>query len=172
MIWETLHLYLRELTEADLPHLLEMMNGQRNFYERQFSHEELQNWLTRQQQRYQQNFGIWGVCRKEDDTLIGQAGLTLQRFGRRMLWEIGYGIAPSQRGNGYAKEAAAACLQFAFSIRKEPVVYAVIASDNFPSLSVAKAIGMAQEKETLDHMGKSYLLFSIHRQNLHKGELI
>ena len=87
MIWETPHLYLRELTEADLPQLMEMMNGQRNFYERQFSQSELQNWLTRQQQRYRQNFGIWGVCRKDDDTLIGQAGLTFQRFGRRMLWE-------------------------------------------------------------------------------------
>ena len=110
-----------------------------------------QNWLARQQQRYQQNFGIWGVCRKDNDVLIGQAGLTFQRFGRRMLWEIGYGIIPSQRKNGYAKEAAAACAQFAFS------------SDNYPSLSVAKAIGMAQEEETLDRMGKSYLLFSIHR---------
>ena len=163
MIWETPRLYLRELTEADLPQLLEMMNGQRNFYERQFSQAELQNWLARQQQRYQQNFGIWGVCRKDNDVLIGQAGLTFQRFGRRMLWEIGYGIIPSQRKNGYAKEAAAACAQFAFSVRKEPVVYAVIASDNYPSLSVAKAIGMAQEEETLDRMGKSYLLFSIQR---------
>ena len=52
MIWETPRLYLRELTEADLPQLLEMMNGQRNFYERQFSQAELQNWLARQQQRY------------------------------------------------------------------------------------------------------------------------
>lgn len=164
MIWETPHLYLRELTEADLPQLLEMMNGQRNFYERQFSQAELQNWLARQQQRYRQNFGIWGVCRKDNDALIGQAGLTFQRFGRRMLWEIGYGIIPSQRKKGYAKEAAAACVQFAFYVRKEPVVYAVIASDNFPSLSVAKAIGMMQEEETLDRMGKSYLLFSIHRQ--------
>lgn len=163
MIWETPRLYLRELTETDLPQLLEMMNRQRNFYERQFSQSELQNWLIRQQQRYHQNFGIWGVCRKTDDALIGQAGLTFQRFGRRMLWEIGYGIIPSQRKKDYAKEAAAACVQFAFSIRKEPVVYAVIASDNYPSLSVAKAIGMAQETETLDPMGKSYLLFSIHR---------
>ena len=55
MIWETPRLYLRELTEADLPQLMEMMNGQRNFYERQFSQAELQNWLTRQQQRYRQN---------------------------------------------------------------------------------------------------------------------
>ena len=28
MIWETPRLYLRELTEADLPQLMEMMNGQ------------------------------------------------------------------------------------------------------------------------------------------------
>ena len=97
MIWETPRLYLRELTEADLPQLLEMMNGQRNFYERQFSQAELQNWLARQQQRYQQNFGIWGICRKDNDVLIGQAGLTFQRFGRRMLWEIGYGLIPSNR---------------------------------------------------------------------------
>lgn len=164
MIWETPRLYLRELKEADLPHLLEMMNGQRNFYERQFSQSELQNWLTRQQHRYRQNFGIWGVCRKDNDALIGQAGLTLQRFGRRMLWEIGYGIIPSQRKKGYAKEAAAACVQFAFSVRKEPVVYAVIASDHHPSLSVAKAIGMTREGETMEAMGKLYLLFAIHSQ--------
>lgn len=172
MIWETSRLYLRELTEADLPRLQEMMNGQRNFYERRFAQSELKNWLTRQRQRYRQNFGIWGICRKDNNALIGQAGLTFQRFGRRMLWEIGYGIIPCQRKNGYAKEAAAACVQFAFSVRKEPVVYAVIASDNYPSLSVAKAIGMEQEAETLDHMGKSYLLFSIHRSIFRKGELI
>lgn len=164
MIIETPRLYLRELTESDLPQLLKLMNEQRNFYDRRFSQADLQSWLTRQQQRYQQNFGVWGVCRKTDDALIGQAGLTFQRFGRRMLWEIGYGIIPSQRKKGYAKEAAAACVRFAFTVRKEPVVYAVIASDNYASLSVAKAIGMVQEEGTLNHMGKFYLLFSIQRQ--------
>ena len=95
--------------------------------------------------------------------LVVQYGLAFTVCGKRMLCESGYGITPSQSTNGYAKEAAVACVQFAFSVRKEPVVYAAIASDNYPSLSVARTIGMAQEAETLDHMGKSYLLFSIHR---------
>lgn len=161
MIQETPRLYLRELTDADLPKLSEMMQIQQNFYERRFSSQELQNWLICQQQHYRQNTGIWGVCRKDTADLIGLAGLTFQSFGRRILLEMGYGIVPSQRGNGYAKESAAACLQYAFSARQDSVVHAVIASDNRASLCVAKAVGMRQERGILHHMGRSYLLFSI-----------
>lgn len=161
MIWETPRLYLRELTEADLPKLSEMMNGQRNFYEHSFSQSELQNWLTRQQRRYRQNLGIWGIFRKDNACLIGLAGLTFQHFGKRMLLEVGYGVVSDQRGRGYAKEAAAACLHYAFSVRRDSVVHAVIAADNSPSLCIAKSIGMQREKEILHHKGRSYLLFSI-----------
>jgi RimJ/RimL family protein N-acetyltransferase len=59
----------------------------------------------------QQPFGYYRITRRADGRAIGGAGFKGQPVGGCV--EIGYGLAPSARGNGYAAEAAVAVLALA-----------------------------------------------------------
>ena len=90
---ETERLLLREMTEADLPDLCEILQDPRvmTAYEGPFPIEEVRSWLSRQQERYARDgFGLCAVVRKQDGLLVGQAGLTLQDTPQGRKVEIGY----------------------------------------------------------------------------------
>ena len=54
MILQTERLYLRQMTEQDLPDLRDILQDVEvmTAYEHAFSEEEVRDWLARQQQRY------------------------------------------------------------------------------------------------------------------------
>lgn len=62
--------------------------------------------------------------------------------------ELGWNTFRAFWGQGFAIEAAAAALNHAFEIRREPKVRALIASANESSLRVAQRLGLAYEAET------------------------
>lgn len=59
----------------------------------------------------QRPFGFYRITRLADGRAIGGVGFKGQPFGGCV--EIGYGLAPSARGDGYAAEAAVALLVLA-----------------------------------------------------------
>ena len=63
--------------------------------------------------------------------------------------EIAYGIHPDQRGRGYAKEAAAALVEFAFGAGAR-LVFAHTRTDNDASARVLVACGFERVGEVLD----------------------
>ena len=92
MILETERLYLRELTQDDLPGLKRILQDEKTMYAYNgaFSDEEVQQWLDRQLERYRKyGFGLWAVVLKEKDRMIGQCGLTMQPWNNEEVLEIG-----------------------------------------------------------------------------------
>jgi [ribosomal protein S5]-alanine N-acetyltransferase len=72
--------------------------------------------------------------------VAGSAGMKGRPISGRV--EVGWGLEPPYRGQGYAREAARAILGYAFAHREVDEVIARIDVKNAASIAVAEAIGM------------------------------
>ena len=145
MILETERLMLREMTQSDFDDLAEMLCDPEVMYayERDFSEEDVGQWLDNQLSRYKKyGFGMWSVILKQSGNMIGQAGITMQPYKDGELHEIGYLFKKAFWHNGYATEAARALKNYAFQTLKLDEIFSTIRTNNYPSIAVAKRNGM------------------------------
>lgn len=170
IILQTQRLFLRELREADYADLAEMLQDEAVMYayEHTFSDDNVREWLDRQRMRYEKyGFGLWAAVLKDGGGMIGQAGLTMQPCEGEAVLEIGYLLKRSFWRRGYAREAAAACREYAFETLGATTVYSIIREDNLASIRVAQAIGMKREKAFSARYyngDRPHLLFSVSRE--------
>lgn len=171
MIPETERLYLREMTQQDYPALCKILQDEEVMYayEHAFEDSEVQDWLDRQIQRYQEHgFGLWAVVLKQTNEMIGQCGLSMQDCKGKQVLEIGYLFQKAYWHKGYATESAAACKQYAFHVLNVTEVYSIIRDTNTASQNVAKRNGMAVVDELVKHyygMDMLHLVFSVKATN-------
>ena len=109
-------LVIREQTLDDIPALYEIYSDKEavkyteDLYEDAGEEREyLQNYIDNQYRFFE--YGIWALTLKESGRLIGRAGLSA-RDGYDAL-EIGYILGKPYRGQGYAKEAVTAIIEYA-----------------------------------------------------------
>lgn len=170
MIFETERLQLRQMEQSDFSALAEMLQDPAVVYayEHIFTNADVQQWLDRQRARYTRyGFGLWAAVLKETGEMIGQAGLTMQLCETQEVLEIGYMLNRAFWHRGYAREAAQGCRRYAFETLHAEKVYAIIKSDNLPSIRVAESIGMKKEREfvaTYYNGPMRHFLFSCKRQ--------
>lgn len=102
---------------------------------------------------YRAEFGhtFWVVERKEDGAMLGFCGLKRcnQAGGPIGMMEVGWRLREDAWGKGYAKEAAAASLDLAFSQFGAEEVVALTVEGNAPSWGLMKRFGMLR-REDLD----------------------
>jgi RimJ/RimL family protein N-acetyltransferase len=91
-----------------------------------------------------QGFGFWAVERAADGVLIGICGLVL-REGLPDV-DVGYAFVPQFWGQGFAREAAGACLQYGREVLGLRRVLALTNPDNAASGRVLEAIGLRLEE--------------------------
>lgn len=90
--------------------------------------------------------GWWSIEDKQTGQLVGTVGAFFRSDSTVM--EMGWNTYRAFWGKGIANEAAAAVLKYAFDVRCEPKVRALIALGNDSSLRVAERLGMIYEMET------------------------
>lgn len=83
--------------------------------------------------------GFWAVERLADGEVIGLAGLFKRDFLDHA--DVGYGFLERHWGQGYAREAAAACRDYARRVFGMPAVWAITAPHNEPSMRVLRDLG-------------------------------
>lgn len=171
MILQTTRLYLREMTDSDYKPLCSILQDREVMYayEHAFSDTEVQEWLSNQQRRYEEDgFGLWAVILKKTDEMIGQCGLTVQQCENKKVVEIGYLFQKAYWHKGYATEAAIACKEYAFSYLELDEVYSIIRDSNISSQSVAKRNGMTKKGEIVKHyyhIDMPHFVFSVRNEN-------
>lgn len=89
--------------------------------------------------------GWWAVEDRQTGRLVGNVGAFFREESAVM--ELGWNTYEAFRGQGFANEAAAAALQYAFEMRHESKVRALIASDNASSIRVAQRLGLMYEAD-------------------------
>lgn len=99
------------------------------------------------------------IMKSRDADVIGHCGFhgPPDIIGRA---EIGYTVFASHRGQGYAKEAAAALVHWAFE-QGETKVYASVSPSNAPSLAVVLSLGFRQVGTQVDDVDGLELVFVI-----------
>ena len=145
MILETERLILREMDQNDFNSLYAVLADSdiMEHYPYTFDEVRVRNWISRNMERYQKDgFGLWAVVLKETGEMIGDCGITMQNIHGTMLPEIGYHIRADQQRKGYATEAAAACIRYAFENFDLPAVYSYMKYTNIPSQRTAMKNGM------------------------------
>lgn len=166
MILETKRLILREMTYDDFNDLYEVLSDSdvTAHYPYSFDEARVKGWITRNIERYKTDgFGLWAVTLKENGRMIGDCGVTMQCIDGEILPEIGYHIHKDFRRKGYASEAAAGCIEYAFSNLGFDKVYSYMKYTNVPSCRTAEKNGMTFVKEYPDSDNGFTRVYSISR---------
>ena len=153
MILETKRLLLWELKAGDLDALYRVLADSdiMQHYPYTFDEGRVRSWIARNMDRYEKDgFGLWAVILKETGELIGDCGITMQNIHGCLLPEVGYHIRKDHQRKGYASEAAAACIRWAFENHGFPAVYSYMKYTNIPSQKTAMKNGMVFLEEYPD----------------------
>ena len=166
MILETQRLILRQLTVKDIDTLLPVLGDAEAmvYYPHPFSRDEVGQFISKQIMRYAKTgHGLWAMLLKTTGELIGDCGLALQDVEGRKEIEAGYHLRRDHWHNGYATEAARACIRYGFDKLHAKQVICMIRPENRPSRRVAERNGMAAGKLVFWH-GFNHLIYSISRE--------
>jgi [ribosomal protein S5]-alanine N-acetyltransferase len=91
----------------------------------------------------QLGWGIWLIIHQEKSTLIGDLGFSGNLTFEKTV-EIGYGILPPYRQQGYATEATQALVDFAFSQLRVKKIIAHCPVNHIASIRILQKLGMQQ----------------------------
>jgi RimJ/RimL family protein N-acetyltransferase len=117
------------------------------FYPAPMDSKGVEGWIQKNLLRYERDgHGLWAVLLRDSGELIGDCGCTLQDVEGRNQVEVGYHIRRDLWGNGYATEAARACMEYAFNQLGARRVISMIRPPNVRSRRVAEKNGMICEK--------------------------
>ena len=164
-IIETERLTLRAWTKADFRPWFEIMQHpevHRHFGPNPSNHEDIWRRLAAAIGGWQLlGFGTWGVERKSDGKLIGNAGLFNAwrgldpEFGEEP--EMGWIFAAETHGQGFASEACRAVVEWGEANLQPSPWWAIIAPANEPSLKLAERLGFERLHED-DYHGEATVI--------------
>jgi [ribosomal protein S5]-alanine N-acetyltransferase len=104
-------------------------------------------------------YSFLAVTERETGALLGDGGLH-PLGGQGPDVELGYTLARSAWGRGYATELGRALIEYAFSVLGAPRVVAQVEPDNHASRHVLEKLGM-NECEVRMAYGRPHLLYAI-----------
>jgi ribosomal-protein-alanine N-acetyltransferase len=156
---ETERLILRELLPADVDGYFEMdSDPDVHIYlgsQPQQQKEQAANAIQFIRQQYIDNgIGRWAVIDKNTNTFLGWAGLKLitEPTNNHINYlDLGYRLAKKYWGKGYASEAAAASLAYAFNELQANEVYAIADCKNAASNKILVKTGLTLVETFVHH---------------------
>jgi ribosomal-protein-alanine N-acetyltransferase len=145
----TPRLTLRQVIAADAPALFSIFSDAEHMrYYGSIPHreiEETQAMIDRMAQSYADRQRIdWGIAWHDAHPLIGTCSLHHFGAGYRRA-EIGYSLHPAAAGQGCAREAVAAVLDFGFRVLGLHRIEAIIDIDNVPSKKLLEKLRFTYE---------------------------
>lgn len=163
MITTTPRLTLRELTEADAQHFYGLnldpdvlqYTGDSVFE----SVEAARQFLANYQNVYKTyGFGRWAVIRTEDGAFLGWCGLKYSEDTKQH--DLGFRFFKKYWGNGYATEAAEACVKLAFEKFGIKTLVGRAMEANSASIRVLEKLGFTFS-EFFDFEGEDGVIYSL-----------
>ncbi len=157
MIIETDRLRLRRWKNTDLETMSRINADPRvmEFFPSTMSLEQTESMIARiETEITEKGFGSWAVERKSDRSLIGFIGLHAPHYTTPFTpcIEIGWRLASTCWGHGYATEGATQVLRYAANVLHLPEVVSFATVANVRSRRVMEKIGMIRDLDgDFDH---------------------
>lgn len=141
----TARLRFREMTDDDLDVVAGLLGDPdvMRFYPAPKTRAESAEWIQRMQDRYEQHgHGLW-IIETTGGEFVGDCGLTWQSVNDSHVLEVGYHVRREMQRQGFATEAARACVDLVAREFAPVMLTAIIHPDNAASRGVAENLGMA-----------------------------
>lgn len=150
---QTKRLLLREIVVADAPQMFTLnadpqvlkYTGDAAFA----SIEEAALFIENYRDYRKNGFGRWAVLRKTDREILGWCGLKQHANG---VVDLGFRLMKKHWQQGYATEAAKACLAFGFKTLKQKEIVGKAEPENIASIKVLKKCGMTFSHTEFDDL--------------------
>lgn len=177
---ETARVVLRQWRRADYPKFASMNADPEvmRYFPSLLSPEE-SDALTKKFENLiaEKGWGFWVAQRKSDNAFMGLVGLNqADDLPVSNCMEVGWRLAKTYWGEGYATETAVASLHFAFSHLEQDRVAAFTAVENARSRAVMSRLGMVDRQENFLHPRvsqssglKEHAHFEIDRETFYKN---
>lgn len=146
---ETDRLLLRLVEDSDVEQLYEVLSDAEvakfDYFHPLTSIEQALKFIARFKNELEENEEItWGIILKETNQLIGTCNMGSFDDGARRA-EIGYDIAQSKWGKGYATEALGAVIEYGFKTMNLNRIEATITPGNDASVKVLTKLNFVHE---------------------------
>ena len=162
----TARLRLRRFRREDVDAVFAIIGDEvaMRYYPKKFVFRDAAEWIERNLRRYSEHgHGLYAVTLGGSAEVIGDCGLIAQVIEGEPQLEVGYHFRRDKWGNGYATEAARACMQMAFREFGAEKVISLIRPENVPSRRVAERNGMKVEREVM-HAKLPHMVYAIRRE--------
>jgi len=144
LVLHTRRLYLREMQPDDATQAYRLNADPevlRYTGDGPFADEEEARRFLEQYDHYRRyGFGRWAVCRQEDDAFLGWCGLKYSE--KEAEHDIGFRFFREYWGQGYATEAARACITLGFETFQLTEIVGRAMQENTASVKVLEKIGL------------------------------
>lgn len=166
-ILQTPRLILRELTPADAENFYTLnadpevirYTGDDPFENVEAARKFLENYSHYEDY----GFGRWAVIRKDDGAFLGWCGLKYSPDSDKH--DIGFRFFRAHWGQGYANEAAQACLDYGFETLGMKTILGRAMKANAASIKVLEKIGMSYWKD-MDFHGDAGVIYTVTKATL------
>lgn len=143
---------LREVSEADLSQILALHNDKDTqkyaWVNGLQTLEENRKWLENMQEQYKNLLGFLAIEHKQSGAFMGLAGIR-SRPDLSSQYDVAYRLLPEYRNLGYATEATAELLVYAFGKLKITHIQAQVHYENMASLRVLEKLHFKAESADL-----------------------
>jgi len=149
---KTKHLGLRNWTSADLIPFFEICQDKEvmKYFPNLLSEKHVESFIERMQVHFKEfGFCYFAVDILETNEFIGFTGMLHQNYESDFTpcVDIGWRLKRSSWDNGFATEAANACLEFASNQLKLKDIFSIASKVNMNSIHVMKKIGMKYQSD-------------------------
>jgi ribosomal-protein-alanine N-acetyltransferase len=159
---ETERLLLRKLTIADVEAMHRILSDPvtMQFWPKPFDLEGSRRWVQRSIDAYEQtHLGRFAIILKEDGRLAGDCGFLRSEVNGVQENDLGYILGKEFWGQGFATEAAAACLKYGITVLGLERIVASMATHHLASKRVAEKIGLKLEREFINSRNRDLPTF-------------
>jgi RimJ/RimL family protein N-acetyltransferase len=162
LLIETERLLLRRFSDEDLDEFFALHSDPEvTRFIRALDRAEAEERLRKDEVEWRQRgHGILAVLERQSGAFLGRTGLKYwPQFGET---EVGWILRRGAWGQGYATEAARACVEWGFAHLAVPYLTAMIVPANTHSVAVAARLGMTPLRED-ELLGESVVVYALDR---------
>lgn len=150
IVMECDELYLRKMKKTDFKALQAVISDKETmkYYPKPYDEDGVTRWLNWTLDNYERyGFGLWALCLKRNDQMIGDCGITMQPIDGEYRPEVGFHLNKKYWRKGYMKKMAKKVIAWGFENTESEALYSYCNKDNMASYKTAEAAGMHFYKE-------------------------